>query len=250
MKNVYLDRIKIDNKDKQTVYPYNIPLYREGLDLKLNAPITFITGENGSGKSTLLENLAAQIGFNILGGNKNHNYINSSIVDNSDLSNAMKLTWKIKTNEGFFFRAESFFNFINYVDKLAEDNGGYVYRSYGGKSLQEQSHGESFLSLFQNRFNKGLFLLDEPEAALSPEKQLSLIAILNDLANSGNCQFIIATHSPILISCPNSELYEIDGDKLIKKNYKSCKQFQFYKDFINCPERYLKYLLSCEEEQN
>ena len=243
MENVFLDEIIVSNKNNDKQYPFSLDLYNKGFDLKFSKPITFITGENGSGKSTFLENLALQIGFNVLGGNKNHNYYDKKIHDNSGLMDSIKLIWKKKTNDGFFFRAESFFHFVNYVDDLAEENGQYIYRSYGGKSLQEQSHGESFLALFQNRFNKGLFILDEPEAALSPERQLSLVAILDRLSKTNNCQFIIATHSPILISCPNSELFEIENGALQKKNYKDSKQFTLYKDFVSNPELYLKYLL-------
>ena len=243
MKKIFLDKVIITNSDNKKNYPFNMPIYKNGLNLKFNKPITFITGENGSGKSTFLENLAVEIGFNLLGGNKNHSYYNNKIQDNNELSNYMKLYWNLKTNDGFFFRAESFFNFVNYVDELAKENGAFIYNSYGGKSLQKQSHGESFLALFQNRFNKGLFILDEPEAALSPEKQLSLVGILNDLASSGQCQFIVATHSPILIACPNSELYEIENDKFVRKDYKQSKQFEFYKNFLNMPDRYIKYLI-------
>ncbi len=239
--NNYLSEIIIKESEINE-YPFNLPLFKSGLDLKLNQPITFITGENGSGKSTLLEAIAAKIGFNTLGGNQNHFYKSESIKDNSSLVKDMKLIWHLKTNSGFFFRAESYFNFITYVDDLAKDEGKWVYKPYGGKSLQNQSHGESFFSLFQNRFNNGIFILDEPEAALSPNKQLALISVLLELTNNKNCQFIIATHSPILIACPNSETYEIKNGKLEKTDYKQTEQFQFYKNFINCPERYLKYL--------
>lgn len=117
-----------------------------------------------------------------------------------------------------------------------------AYGSYGGKSFQEQSHGEAFLSLFTNRFNKGLFILDEPESALSAERQLSLISVLNELTKRGDCQFIIATHSPILITVPNSEIYEIDNGFKRLESYKNSKQFNLYKNFVLSPERYLHYL--------
>lgn len=237
----YLSEINIAPKT-QNSYPFNLPLFANGVSLHFNSPITFITGENGSGKSTLLESLAAAVGFNTLGGNKNHKYNSVGVNDNLNLSDSMKLIWKTKTSDGFFFRAESFLDFIKYVDTLADENGDNSYMPYGGKSLQKCSHGESFLALFRNRFRKGLFILDEPEAALSPEKQLSLLVTLSDLASDGCAQFIIATHSPILIACPNSELYQIESGILSKKHYKDSKQFQFYKDFINCPERYLKHL--------
>lgn len=114
--------------------------------------------------------------------------------------------------------------------------------AYGGKKLTSQSHGESFLSLFESKFKDGLFILDEPEAALSPERQMSLVAILNDLVTKNNAQFIIATHSPILIATPNSVVYEIENSKFIEKNYEETKQFNLYKDFLNNSRRYINYL--------
>lgn len=225
---------------KENKYPFNLPLFKDGLNIKLNKPITFIIGENGSGKSTLLENLAFNLGFNTLGGNKNHTYKNNSL-DNFELSNNMKLSWSIKQSKGFFFRAETFFSFAQQIDILA-DNDNTIYNYYGGKSLQKQSHGESFLSFFANKITEGFFIFDEPESALSPERQLSLISILNDLTNTGKCQFIIATHSPFLITTPNSEIYEIEDGILSKKEYKETKQFCLYKKFLESPQTYLHYL--------
>lgn len=235
----FLKEISVEKTDKN-VYPFNLSLFKNGLKLTLNKPITFIVGENGSGKSTLLENLANKIGFNTLGGNQNFTFENSS-NDDFSIADNMKLTWSIKQNKGFFFRAESFFQFANELDKLAGGDAG-MYRYYGGKSLQQQSHGESFLSLFTNRMKEGIFIFDEPEAALSPERQLTLISILNNLAESGKCQFIIATHSPILITAPNSQIFEIEDAKIQEKSFEETKQFQFYKSFLASPERYLHYL--------
>lgn len=240
MENVFLDEIIIKSNNNHE-YPFSLPVYNSGVAIKLNRPITFITGENGTGKSTLLEAIALEVGFNVSGGNQNHIY--SDDDEKNVLLDFVKLVWRKKTSSGFFFRAESFFKFADYIDDLAKEEGKYVYNSYGGKSLQKQSHGESFLALFKNRFSKGLFILDEPEAALSPERQLSLIAILSELSKNNNCQFIIATHSPILIACPNSELYEIEDNKFILKNYKESKQYNLYKDFTANPEKFLKYLV-------
>lgn len=239
--DIFLKEITIPKIDSlRGKFPFCLPLFLSGFHLKLSKPITFIVGENGSGKSTLLENLAKVIGFNTLGGNKNHIYNNFS-SDNFELADKMKLSWSIKQNKGFFFRAETFFQFANSLDEL---NYQPILDSYGGKSLQRQSHGESFMSFFNNKVAEGLYILDEPESALSPEKQLSLISILNALTKTNKCQFIIASHSPILICMPNSEIYEIENGKLIKKNYKDTKQFILYKDFLNKPESFLHYL--CE----
>ncbi len=238
--------IKRNKNASKEAFPFFLPLFSKDLKIEFNKPITFILGDNGAGKSTLLESLAYNIGFNILGGNKNHLYSDNANFDNIKLADNMKLSWRLQTTKGFFFRAESFFNFTNYIEDMAVENGKSMFSSYGGKSLKKQAHGESFLSLFKNKFREGLFILDEPEAALSAERQLSLITLLNDLVKHNNCQFIIATHSPILITCPNSEIYEIEENNLIKKSYQETKQFQLYKNFINSPERYLNYLLKDE----
>ncbi len=233
----YLSEIEI-SPNGENYYPFNLKIYAQRQNIKFSKPITFIVGENGCGKSTLLEGLAASIGFNTSGGNANHLYNENH---NENLDKIMKLTWNLKTKKGFFFRAESFFNFSKYIDRLSDDDKT-IYNAYGGKSLQEQSHGESFLSLFANKFREGIFILDEPEAALSPERQLTLISLLYELSQSNKCQFIIATHSPILITTPNSEVLEFNNSKIEKTNYKNTKQYTLYKSFLESPERYIKYL--------
>jgi len=231
--------LKVEIKEHNFDYfPYNLPLFLKPKTIEFSKPITFIVGENGSGKSTFFESLAKAVGFNVKGGNANHKFDSQ---EEQDVSEVLKLSWRIKSNQGFFFRAESFFDFSNYIDKLMDEDAN-IKVAYGNKKLTHQSHGESFLSLFANKFKNGLFILDEPEAALSPERQMSLITVLNDLTKKYNAQFIIATHSPILISAPNSILYEIEGDELIEKEYKDTKQFRLYKDFLSSPERYIKYL--------
>ena len=233
----YLTHIEIlpSNED---YFPYNLPLIKNGVTIDLKQPITFIVGENGSGKSTFLESLASVVGFNSMGGNANHNY---GTKESYSIEDVIRLTWNLKTRKGFFFRAESFFKFSNYIDKLIDEDGSLL-DAYGGRKLTHQSHGESFLALFGSKFKDGLFILDEPEAALSPERQLSLVTILSDLVTYNNAQFIIATHSPILIATPNSVVYEIENSKFIEKNYEETKQFNLYKDFLNNSRRYINYL--------
>lgn len=234
----YLLSVEIRNDKNNDKFPYNLPLFSGSKILKFKTPITFIVGENGAGKSTFLESLAGAVGFNKMGGNANHNYGKNN---EEDLSDIMRLSWRIKTKKGFFFRAESFFDFSSYIDKVIEEDRSII-GAYGGKKLNHQSHGESFLSLFSSKFRDGLFILDEPEAALSPERQMALITILNELVLKSNAQFIIATHSPILIATPNSTIYEIKGNEFVEKKYKQTKQFCMYKDFLDCPERYINYL--------
>ncbi len=241
MNTNYLLKLKIE-KSLEKKFPFNLDLFSDGLEVSFDKPITFFVGDNGSGKSTLLESLAFNVGFNISGGNKNHIYNADNCFDNVNLADKMHLTWRQKTNKGFFFRAENFINFASYIDNLAIESGMDIFNGYGGKSLQKQSHGESFLSLFQSKFHEGLFILDEPESALSAEKQLSLITLLIDLTKTKKCQFIIATHSPLLITIPNSTVYEINSGRLENKAYFETKQFMLYKNYINSPERFLQIL--------
>jgi predicted ATPase len=150
-------------------FPFSIPAFQQGIQLELPTPVTFFVGENGSGKSTLLEAIAEICGFNPEGGNRDH--FRQAREDRSELAQALKLAWLPKMPEGFFMRAESFYNFASYLD------GASDLRAYGGKSLHQQSHGESFLALFQNKFEHGLYILDEPEAALSPHRQLAFCGL-------------------------------------------------------------------------
>ena len=176
-----------------TTHPFNIRAFSRGIELTIESKVTFFVGENGSGKSTLLEAIAECCGFNPEGGSRDHH--RAVFADRSPLAQALRLTWRPKVTEGFFMRAESFYNFATYLEAVDSD-----FRSYGGKSLHEQSHGESFIALFANRFEQGIYLLDEPEAALSPQRQLSFLRIVHDLATPGHAQFLIASHSPILLS--------------------------------------------------
>src|SRR5262245_27966330 len=154
-------------------YPFNIRAFSCGIDLSFRANVTFLVGENGSGKSTLLEALAECCGFSPEGGNRDHQ--REAPQERSALAQALRLSWRPKVAEGFFMRAESFYNFATYIEGVSD------LRAYGGRSLHAQSHGESFLSLFANRFEQGIYILDEPEAALSPQRQLSFLRIIHDL---------------------------------------------------------------------
>ncbi len=142
-------------------------------------------------------------------------------------------------------RAESFFNFATYIDKLAAEDPG-ILGAYGGKSLHQQSHGESYLSLFLNRFNKGIYILDEPEAALSPSRQLSFLVLIHQLETSGKAQFIIATHSAMILSYPGAVLYSLDGGGIEQVAYRETKHFRVTKEFLDDPDRYFHHLFSDE----
>jgi predicted ATPase len=244
LRKVTLLREKVSNFRR---YPFSIPTIQEFEELEFSSNITFFVGENGSGKSTLLEAIAAQIGFNKAGGGQNNRF---EIIDTvSLLGEYLRLSWLPKISSGFFLRAETFYDFASYLEQLQKENPGEdVFGAYGGKSLHEQSHGESFLALFKNRFGqKGIYLLDEPEAALSPARQLALLKIIHDLEKEGIAQFIIATHSPILLGYPNATIYQFDNETGINEiKYEETEHYQLTKYFLTNRERILKHLF--EEE--
>jgi len=221
-------------------YPFNIPALAPGIDLPFTTRVTFLVGENGSGKSTFLEAIAECCGFNPEGGSRDHH--RESFADRSELAQSLRLSWLPKVTEGFFMRAESFLNFASYLDEVSD------LRAYGGKSLHGQSHGESFLALFSNRFEQGLYILDEPEAALSPQRQLAFLKIIHDLEATGHAQFIIATHSPILLSYPGARLLAFDDDGIDETRCEDTEHFQITRDFLNAPERYLNHLFGDDDD--
>lgn len=230
----------LPEKFDTTRHPFNVRSLSRGINLAFSTKVTFFVGENGSGKSTLLEAIAECCGFNPEGGSRDHH--RESFAERSALAQALRLSWLPKVTEGFFMRAESFFNFATYIEQVSD------LRSYGGKSLHAQSHGESFLALFEHRFEQGIYILDEPEAALSPQRQLSFLKIIHDLASPGHAQFLIASHSPILLGYPGATLFNLDGETISEIAYRDTEHFQITRDFLNAPERYLKYLLYTESE--
>ena len=205
--------------------------------LPLETPITFLVGENGTGKSTLLEAVAVVSGFNAEGGSRNFNF--STEATHSGLWRYLLLRRGRTAKDGFFLRAESFYNVASYLDEMKD---AAAFRSYGGKSLHEQSRGESFLALVQNRFGgNGLYFLDEPEAAVSPMRQMTLLAQMYELAGQG-AQFIVATHSPILMSCPGGCVYQFREDGIEQVDYRETEHFEITRQFLNAPERMLEIL--------
>ncbi|MDR1334259.1 MAG: AAA family ATPase, partial [Holosporaceae bacterium] len=197
---------------------------------------------NGSGKSTLLEAIAIACGFNPEGGTKNFNFCTRAT--HSSLEKAITIVKGVKKpKDGFFFRAESFYNVASEIDNLATGGGDYL-KYYGGKSLHCQSHGESLFSLVQNKFgSNGLYILDEPEAALSPQKLLSLIVVISQLIGK-HAQFLIATHSPILLGIPNASILSFDNGRIHQIKYEDAECYKITKMFINNRERMLEELLS------
>ncbi len=233
MNAMYVRSVRMQDPLPEDSYLSKIPAIRqlEETPLYLEKPVSFFVGENGSGKSTLMEAIAIAMGFNPEGGTKN--FVFSTDDTHSDLYKHILISRSAYPKDGFFLRAESFYNFASTVNKL--DAGGKVplIDYYGGKSLHEQSHGESFLALVKNRFSgKGLYLFDEPEAALSPSRLMQLLVCIHDLVDDDS-QFIISTHSPILMSYPGADLFELSENGIRKVDYKDTEQYRITKSFID-----------------
>ena len=247
IKDIYIIGLKLKNNiSDESNYALSLPVIKSlGQEqLVLNKNVTFFVGENGIGKSTLLEAIAVNMGFNAEGGTRNFNF--ASKETHSPLYQNLIVVKGVKRpRDGFFLRAESFYNVATEVDRLDEigiSSQRQFLDNYGGKSLHNQSHGESFMSLVLNRFKgNSLFILDEPEAALSPTKQLSLLVKINELEKQ-NCQFIIATHSPILLAYPNADLYVLNENEIKLTAYKDTEHYTITKQFLNNTEKMLNYL--------
>ena len=205
--------------------------------IALDPAITFLVGANGSGKSTLLEAIAVAAGMNAEGGGRNFRF--GTAETHSALHEHVTLERLGVPATDYFLRAESFYNLATALDGL----GPAAYAAYGGRSLHGQSHGESFLALAVNRFGPdGLYVLDEPEAALSPQGQLTLLRRIHELVSDG-CQFIIATHSPLLVAYPDSLILTLDDDGVHETIYDEVEHVQMYRAFLDNPERFLRHLL-------
>jgi predicted ATPase len=225
---------------QEGVHPFTLPWLAANLSLTLTTPLTFLVGENGTGKSTLLEAIAWGCGFGAHGGNRDQSFAEDA--DGHALGSALRLGWRQKVSGGFYLRAETFFNFASYLESV-----GSTFLAYGGKSLHHQSHGEAFLALFQHRFEDGLYLLDEPEAALSPQRQMAFLSILYELTAKKVAQFIIATHSPMLLTFPGATILSLDGGEIRSVSYQDTDHYRVTKDFLNAPERFYRHLF--EEDQ-
>lgn len=237
---MFLRRITLlrENITSLNSYPFSIPSIKNLNEISLEKNVTFFAGENGTGKSTLLEAIADKCEFNTAGGGRNNMY--DVYASGSELGKYVRLSWMPKITNGFFLRAESFYNFATHIDEI--DNTGF--KDYGGRSLHQQSHGESFLSLFLHRFRgKSIFLLDEPEAALSPSRQLTFLRIIHDLTLNGDTQFIIATHSPILLGFPDADILSFDGDQISRIDYETTDHYQVTKYFLNNRSKFMSELL-------
>ncbi len=236
-------------------FPYDLPAIRGLTTLPFHPNVTFLVGENGSGKSTLLEAVAVACGLNPEGGSRNFHF--ATRASHSSLNESIRLARGVASPaDCYFLRAESFYNVATELERLDVDdptiptNPPKLAQAYGGYSLHEQSHGESFFALFRNRFREnGLYLMDEPEAALSPQRQLQFLRLLHDYVHQGS-QFLIATHSPIIMAYPDACIYLLDGDGIRAVAYTDTEHYRIARGFFSNPQRSLAVLLSDDGEES
>ena len=242
----YLSEIMFENQIPAGSYLQGLPVVRhlqKHPRLALDADVTILVGENGTGKSTLLEAVAVACGFNPEGGSRNFRF--STNDTHSDLHQSLRVVRRAYPKDGYFLRAESLYNVATNIEELDRMPGFLppLVDSYGGRSLHKQSHGESFLSLVQNRLGgNGLYLFDEPEAALSPMRQMTLLAEIDRLVKAGS-QLLIATHSPILMAYPGACIWELSEQGIAHVDYKDTEHYRVTKQFLDAPERMLRYLI-------
>ncbi|MBD8067869.1 AAA family ATPase [Bacillus sp. PS06] len=237
---LYLKKELIPNEH---VFPFNLPIVQRFKEIAFHPNVTYIVGENGMGKSTLLEAISIGLGFNPEGGTMNFNF--STYHSHSNLDQYIRLIKGVyRPEDSFFFRAETFYNVATNIEELDLESGGpKIVDSFGGKSLHQQSHGESFFAAFINRFRgNGLYIMDEPEAALSPLRQLSLVSRIHELVNQGS-QFIISTHSPIIMAYPDSKIIQLTEDGMDEVTIEETNHYLIMKQFIDDRERLFHHLL-------
>ncbi|MCM3123005.1 MULTISPECIES: AAA family ATPase [unclassified Mesobacillus] len=237
--------LKVDEVPSFRSYPFNLSSFKNLDEIDLHPKVTFLIGENGMGKSTLLEAIAVGLGFNAEGGSYNFNF--STYDSHSELGNYLRIVKGVeRPQDGFFLRAESFYNVASNIEEMDREvmGGPKVIHSFGGQPLHEQSHGEAFFSTFLHRFRgNGLYILDEPEAALSPLRQMSMLTRIHDLVKE-NSQLIIATHSPIIMAYPDATIYEFSDEGIFKRDLEETNHYRIMKQFFEDKSRMIHHLLS------
>ncbi len=222
-------------------YPFNLAILQNTPFVKFQAPVTFFSGDNGTGKTTLLKAVAQKCGIHIWGGLERPRYNKNPYEET--FHRVISVQWRNGMVPGSFFSSQMFRNFAQLLDEWASIDAN-VLDYFGGRSLMAQSHGQSLLSFFKNRYQmKGLYLLDEPETALSPKSQMELLKILAGTQKAGKAQFIIATHSPILLACPDAVIYNFDGQSIQPIDYEQTEYFKFYRNFFQNRERIISKLV-------
>jgi predicted ATPase len=246
----FVQRVRLAPDAAVDRYPFTLPavawLAQSG-GLALAPGVTFLVGENGTGKSTLIEAVAVAAGFNPEGGSQNFRF--ATRATESSLGDHLILTWgTAKPRNGFFLRAESYYNVASEIERLDREPGPSLLPAYGGISPHERSHGQSFVDLLTYRFGpRGLYLLDEPEAALSVRGCMAVLARLAELVEQGS-QIVVATHSPVLLALPGATIYEISETGEIERvEYDDALPVRLTRDFLAGPEKFLRYLLSDDE---
>src|SRR3569623_152687 len=239
-------RLARDSVVDFNVYPFSIPAIRALDELELDAKVTFLIGENGAGKSTLIEAIAVLAGFNAEGGSKNFRF--GTRRSESCLHQFMRpVRGHRRPRDGFLLRAESYINVATEIERLDQEpsGGGSIIGQYGGVSLHEQSHGESFIALATHRFRgEGLYILDEPEAALSPQRQHSLLSVIHDHVEERGSQFVIATHSPFVMAYPNALSFRLGASVIDRVAYEETEHFRIKREFQDAPGRFFETLFA------
>jgi predicted ATPase len=240
-------RMEWDRVEDRAVYPYNLPAIAQIDELDLDAPIVIFVGANGSGKSTLMEAIAVHLGCNPEGGSPNFTFDTAQTL--SPLHKASRLARRIPRNAPrFFYRADAYHVFATEMRRLDEGPGGPSIKTfYGGQDLHEMSHGQAVIRLLRNRFRGGgIYLMDEPEAALAPEAQLEVIARIAELVRKG-ARFVLATHSPLLMAMPDALIYELSDEGIARKAYAELNHVRLYKRFLGDPESMVARLTAPED---
>lgn len=244
----FIRAVRVDVEPSATsTWPFTIPAVRKFGRRRFDPAVTYLIGENGSGKSTLIEALAVAMGMNAEGGSRNMRF--STAEQKPLLADHLVIEKSGRPRTDYFLRAESFYNVASHIDDLDRDplGGRPIRESYGGSSLHTRSHGESFLATLTHRFGGGgLYLLDEPESALSFRGCLALLRIINDLVNTGS-QFVIATHSPLVLAVPGGLIYALDDDGVRKVAYDDADPVRNHREFLAGPDRYLRHLFADDE---